>query len=58
MNTQNKDKRAYTVPLIERILLDNEISLILESDPPFGPDESISYTPEYFNNDPFKSNVG
>jgi hypothetical protein len=58
MNNQNKDKRVYAAPLIDRILLDNEISLILESDPPFGPDESISFAVEYFNNNPFKSNVG
>jgi hypothetical protein len=58
MNTNNKEKRLYATPLIEHVLLDNEISLILESDPPFGPDEPISFVPEYFNNDPFKSNIG
>jgi len=58
MNTQNNDKSIYAAPLIERVLLDNEISLALESDPPFGPDEPISCAPEYFNNDPFKTNAG
>jgi hypothetical protein len=52
-------KKKYAVPNIELILLDNEISLSLES-PPIGPDESIrisSLAPEYFNNDPLKTNL-
>jgi hypothetical protein len=55
MNTTNK-KRTYSSPQIERIQLDNEISLTLESNPPTGPGEARA--PEYFNNDPFKNNVG
>ncbi len=48
-------KRSYTVPKVERIKLDNEISLVLASDGPVGPDESNNLNaPEYFNNDPFK----
>jgi len=60
MKTQieNKIKRIYFVPLIERIKLDNEISLELQSTPPFGPEESITKSPEYFNSDPFKNDVG
>jgi len=42
--------------MIEHVKLDNEISLILESDPPIGPFETKN-APEYFNNDPFKTNV-
>ncbi|MDD5053119.1 MAG: hypothetical protein PHO27_10350 [Sulfuricurvum sp.] len=38
--------------------LDNEISLALESNPAAGPDEVMNNTHEYFNNDPFKSNLG
>jgi len=53
MITQNKENRLYVSPIIERIKLDNEISLALES-PPVGPDEGYLKTPEYFNNDPFK----
>jgi hypothetical protein len=56
MNTQYELKREYTAPLIERVQLDNEISLSLES-PPLGPGESINSIPEYFNNDPFKTNI-
>jgi len=45
-------KRKYYTPLIEHVKLDNEISLVLASDPPAGPGESQN-VPEYFNNDPF-----
>ena len=55
---ENNQKRAYIVPQIEQIKLDNEISLALESAPPFAPGESISKAPEYFNNDPFRNNIG
>jgi hypothetical protein len=61
MNTlENKTaKRSYIVPTIVRIKLDNEIALVLESDPPAGPGESNNLkAPEYFNNDPFKNNFG
>jgi hypothetical protein len=51
-----KEKRTYNSPKIDRIRLDNEISLALESAPPS--DEGQNITPEYFNNDPFKSNLG
>jgi hypothetical protein len=33
------EKKKYTVPAIEIIMLDNEISLSMESEPPYGPDE-------------------
>jgi len=57
MNTTDNAKRPYISPTIERVELDNEISLALESSPPSGPGE-YSKAPEYFNNDPFKTNVG
>ena len=48
-------RRVYTAPQIERVELDNEISLALESSPPIGPSEEIPFfAPEYFNHDPFK----
>lgn len=60
MKAQNTDKREYTVPLFERIQLDNEISLALESIPtdvpPTGPGEFVQA--EHFNNDSFKNNMG
>ncbi|MDD4992656.1 MAG: hypothetical protein PHR83_10520 [Paludibacter sp.] len=56
MNTENKLKGNYCTPKIERIQLDNEISLALESPPAY---ELVKNTnmPEYFNNDPFKTNI-
>ncbi len=55
--TLNKtSKRNYEIPVLMRIVLDNDISLILNSEPPYGPDETNSgKTPEYFNSDPSKS---
>jgi len=50
------EKRVYYSPQIEQIKLDNEISLALSSlDAPGDPEASL--TPEYFNNDPFKTNI-
>ena len=56
MNTLST-KQLYSSPQIERIKLDNEISLVLISDDPGDPNASL-ITPEYFNNNPFKANVG
>ena len=51
---KNKKNTAYQTPQIERIVLDNEISLQLDSTPPVGPGgEIVMKTPEYFNNEPF-----
>jgi hypothetical protein len=55
---ENIAKKSYKAPKIEQIKLDNEISLALESAPPTGPGESLGKAPEYFNNDPFKTNLG
>ena len=49
-------KRIYNCPEIVCVILDNEISLALESTPPAGPGEGASLSPEYLNNNPFKSN--
>jgi hypothetical protein len=60
MNTKNKstEKRIYSTPLVVRVMLDNEISLALESLPPTGPFEVMNNAAEHFNNDPFKTNLG
>jgi len=51
------EKQAYSSPQIEQIKLDNEISLVLSSlDAPGDPE--VLNAPEYFNNDPFKANLG
>ena len=55
MNTK-AEKKIYSSPRIEQIELDNEISLILVSSDPGDPNASL-LKPEYFNNDPFKSNL-
>jgi hypothetical protein len=57
MNTENKIKGNYCTPRIECVKLDNEISLALQSLPPTFELVKDSSTPEYFNNDPFKSNI-
>ncbi len=57
-NIMEKNKKIYSVPQVERIELDNEIALQLESTPPKAPGEAFNGTPEFFNNDPFKSNIG
>ena len=52
-------KNKYIHPVIERVELDKEISLVLASDiiPPAGPSESNLQAPQYFNNDPYKVTV-
>jgi hypothetical protein len=57
MNNSLKENREYIAPFIERIQLDNEISLQLQSTPPSGPGEPlpIGYVPEYFNSDPYRN---
>ena len=57
-NIETTEKKSYSPPKLERIQLDNESSLTLASDDsPIG-DPGFSKAPEYFNNDPFKNNVG
>jgi len=47
------EKKKYTAPIVEIVLLDNEISLALESAPPVGPGESFNFK----QNNPFKPEV-
>lgn len=51
------EKKHYIKPQIDRITLDAEISLCLESAaPPAGPNEgAMNITPMHFNNNPFNS---
>jgi len=37
------EKKKYNAPLVEHIILDNVISLELESNPPIGPEEVFNY---------------
>lgn len=50
-------KRIYISPEIVCIGLDNEISLVLESSPPAGPDEGYLKIQENFKNNLFKINL-
>lgn len=55
MNTIRHIKRNYLPPKVDCIKLDNEISLVLESNPPTGPGEEFGQnTTDFFKNDPFK----
>ena len=57
-NIENKIKMTYCPPQIERIRLDNEISLVLQSDSSPDGDPNWSKASENFNNNPFKTNLG
>jgi len=49
-NSNTVSMRRYCSPQLEQVKLDNEISLVLASDPPIGPGwETLS---SYINNDP------
>lgn len=54
-------KKKYISPSIEGIVLDNEISLQLESEPPYGPGENGDAfsqnfrAPEFFSNNPYEA---
>ena len=53
------EKTTYCTPQIERVKLDNEISLVLVSGDPNDPYGSAnSVAPEYFNTNPLKGNIG
>jgi hypothetical protein len=59
MNIVNRNiaQKVYFPPTIVCIKLDNEIALALESDPVEGPGET-SFAPDYFRQEPFKTNFG
>jgi len=51
-------KKLYSQPMIEIIIIDNEISLQLQSGAPTPPIEPVdSRTPNFINQDPFKSSM-
>lgn len=48
-------RKIYHQPFVKKICIDNEISLAMESEPPYGPDESFNQNhPNLLLNDPFK----
>ncbi len=56
-NSPFEQKKSYTTPRFTLIVLDNEISLQLESAPPVGPDEVGYNLPNSNLTDNFKSVV-
>jgi hypothetical protein len=58
IQTELSMKRKYSLPQIEQIKLDNEISLALESDAPTGPGDEQIVNVKCFNNNPFDKNLG
>ena len=49
----NTIKQTYQSPQITEVRLDKEISLVLNSNPPIGPDEGHNQqVPEFFTNNP------
>lgn len=51
---ENKERRTYSVPQIELIRLDNEISLQLASEDTNPPEEPWTKAPDHPTNDPYK----
>lgn len=49
------DRQKYSSPIIEKIEIDKDISLQLESSPPIGPDETNNVQPNQPN--PFKNDL-
>ncbi len=58
MNITNRDsnKKVYTIPAVDIIKLDNEISLTLDSTPPTdAPGETQNQMPDSFNTNPYNT---
>ena len=55
MNSTNK---TYSTSDIRHVEFDNLVSLQLSSDDPIKTGESISIASEYFNRNPFITNIG
>jgi hypothetical protein len=55
MNVKDKDiiKKDYFQPIIEQIIVDNEITLALESLPPTFETSNINRRADFFNTNPF-----
>jgi hypothetical protein len=49
--SKNSTRRFYNVPIINRIKIDEQISLALESSPPVGPGELVQNNSQ--SNNPF-----
>ena len=58
MNNTISNKRTYIPPIIDKITIDNEISLALESEPPGFPGEEDYVMSESYNTNPFNTENG
>jgi hypothetical protein len=56
-NSERTEKKVYSSPQIERVTLDNEISLTMESSSPADP-PVWTKNQDNSNHDPFKTNMG
>jgi hypothetical protein len=56
MNDKNKIRRKYMQPIIERVIIDNNISLSLESYVDPGDNPLYELTRDVLNNNPLKMN--
>jgi hypothetical protein len=54
MTTYINDKRPYESPELEIVMLDNEISLVLATNPPGGPGESTPENKDQYNESPWE----
>ncbi len=50
-----KTKKYYAQPCLEKIIIDKEVSLALESAPPEGPDETKNSMPMHIDINPYKN---
>ncbi|MDD3323135.1 MAG: hypothetical protein PHS59_17015 [Paludibacter sp.] len=57
MIKEKMKKGVYFSPKITRIRLDNEISLVMESDPPVGDGETVNLIRGRNNSDPFNTKI-
>lgn len=54
LKNYNEMKKAYTTPNIELVVLDNEISLVLATNPPVGPGEDNQDNNDLNNESPWE----
>lgn len=52
---QKNIRKIYSTPCIEIITLDNEITLVLQTDPPIPVGRRENSGDDYLNNDPYQT---
>ncbi len=56
-DNNGSNKRTYLTPEVACILLDNEISLQLQSATPPNSGDEVNNAPNYINSNPFKTEI-